>query len=151
MLSDERGIEGRQNDQRSTGGERTVETHTEAVHVEHRQRVQQHIIARPFPRLNHRTRTGEQIAVRQLRSLGFARRAGGEPEHGGICGCSAIEDGFTHRCRQIGEIDIHIGDVVHGLGDGFDVGELTCGVSGVGWHHDGTGTQDGGVGHHRRR
>jgi hypothetical protein len=56
----------------------------EAVHVEERQRVQQHVVRREAPGLDEREPVRREVAVREHRALRAARRAGRVDDHGEV-------------------------------------------------------------------
>ena len=70
--------------------QRAVQAHAEAVEVEQRKRVHEHVARRPSPDLERAATLGEEVAVVEHRALGAARRAG------------RVEDGGRTVGRQRG-------------------------------------------------
>ena len=135
-LGDDRG--GRERHERGAGAaeECSVQAHAQAVHVEHRQRVDQDVVRRPPPYLHRAAALREESAVvddRALRAAGGARcvhdrggTLGRELRHGRgrafgqvLEGNDALADLLDHRCSlRVSDDHGRLGvvDDVRGLG-----------------------------------
>ncbi len=97
------GVELRQKQHRAAGREHGVDRDEQAMHMEDRQGVQQHVVCRESPRLCERERIRREIRARQHRAL---RAAGGPGRIEQRC-----EIGLLRVCRRAGQL----GFIVHEL------------------------------------